>query len=39
MDKGDLGAERQQAAARDLGDRNSQMSERWRASAADEDRL
>ncbi len=31
MEKGDLGAQRQQATARDLGNRNSQMSEQWRA--------
>ena len=32
MDKSDLSAQRQQAQARDLGNRNSQMSERWQAN-------
>jgi hypothetical protein len=30
MDKADVTAQRQQSAARDLGNRNSQMSERWK---------
>jgi hypothetical protein len=34
INKGDLSAQRQQATARDLGNRNSQMSERWRANSA-----
>ena len=33
MDKSEVGAQRQQAAARDHGTRNSQMSERWGANA------
>jgi hypothetical protein len=34
INKGDLSAQRQQATARDLGNRNSQVSERWRANSA-----
>ncbi|MDX2154281.1 MAG: hypothetical protein SFV54_26305 [Bryobacteraceae bacterium] len=34
VNKGDLNTQRQQAAARDWGNRNTQMSERWRSGSA-----